>query len=53
MNNNSKVKNWVTFDPTNNEVRVYETYEEAWGKSENFFALFGRVLLVEPLTEVA
>ena len=52
MKNNSKVKNWVTFNPENNEVFVYQTYKEAWEKSENFFALFGRVLLVEPLVEL-
>jgi hypothetical protein len=53
MKNHSNVKNWLTINPDTFEVRVYETYKEAWEKSETFFETFGRVLLVEPMMEVA
>lgn len=53
MKENTKVKNWITFNPDTFEVRVHDTYTEAWEKSETFFETFGRVMLVEPMMEVA
>jgi len=53
METNTQVKNWITFNPDTFEVKVYDTYEEAWEKSETFFETFDRVMLVEAIMEVA
>ena len=53
METNTQVKNWITINPDTFEVRVYDTYKEAWEKSENFFETFDRVMLVEAIMEVA
>ena len=53
MKNNTNVKNWITINPDTFEVRVYDTYKEAWEKSETFFETFDRVMLVEAMMEVA
>ncbi len=52
MKNNTEVKNWVTFDPTQNEVFVFDTYKDAWQKAEAIFANSGHIAFVEPITEI-
>lgn len=53
MKTNSQIKNWVTLDPTQNEVFVFDLYQDAWQKAQEIFETFGHVAFVEPIMEVA
>ena len=52
MKNNAQVKNWLTIDPTQSEIFVFDNYKDAWQKAEAIFANFGHIAFVEPITEV-
>lgn len=52
MKNNTEVKNWLTIDPAQSKVFVFDLYQDAWQKAQEIFETFGHIAFVEPIMEV-